>query len=170
MINPPQRDTHPISDEHLSAIGAVVVVWSLVEMAMETAICGLYEISTDRGMVLTANIGFRSRVDLLRILATKGAIANADHARDMVEILSRIEKGYAERNAVAHGWWSGTRHPKIARRMSIRAKGRRLVCSDEKVPIGQLLATRDRLDDLRRDFSALLRRLDLRDAPPLNGD
>jgi hypothetical protein len=51
--------------------------------------------------------------------------------------------------------------------MSIRAKGSRLVCANEKIPISQLWETRDRLDDLRRDFSALIRRLNLPDAPKM---
>jgi hypothetical protein len=165
MVKPSAPKTHLISDEHLCAIGAIVVVWSLIEMAMECAICGLYDINTDRGLVLTSNIGFQSRVSLLRILAMRGAVKDEATGEDLKKILTRIEQGYADRNSVAHGWWSGTAHPKIARRMSIRARGSRLVCADDKVPISQVLDTRDRLDDLRRDFSALLRRLNLREAP-----
>lgn len=156
---------HLISDEHLAAIGAIVVVWSRIEMAMECAICGLYDVNLDRGLVLTSNIGFRSRVTLLRILAMRGGIKNEDAAEDLRKMLTRIEEGYADRNSAAHGWWSGTAHPKIARRMSIRAKGNKLVCADDKIPISQLWETRDRLDDLRRDFSALLRRLNIRQEP-----
>ena len=165
MPDPSPPKTYPISDEHLTAIGAIVVVWSLIEMAMETAICGLYEINTDRGLVLTSNIGFQSRVALLRILAMRGGIKDPNAAEDLKKMLARIEEGYAARNSAAHSWWSGTAHPKIARRMSIRARGNRLVCASDKVPVSQLFATRDRLDDLRRDFAALLRRLDLREAP-----
>ena len=62
MLNSSPRPSYPVSNDHLRLIGTVVVIWPYIELAMEAAICGLYEINTDRGLGLTANIGFQSRV------------------------------------------------------------------------------------------------------------
>jgi len=133
---------------------------------MEAAICGLYEINPHKGLVLTANIGFQSRIALLRILATRGAIKDSTIAGAALKLLTRIEEGYAKRNSAAHGVWSGTDDPIVARRMSIRARGSRLVCADDRIPLGRLQATANELDDLRLDWSRFLRRLNLDVTPP----
>ena len=149
------------SDNHFQVIGMILVLWSYIEMAMECAICRLYDINMDRGLVLTSNIGFQSRVSLLRILAKRGAIEDAEAAKECLSLLSRIEKGYADRNAVAHALWSGTDDPAVAQRMAIRAKGSRLRCIQEPVHLSELADTLARLDTIRREFAALMRRLGL---------
>ena len=156
-----QESVHPISESHLREIGAIVVIWSHIEQAMEVAICNLYDINVDRGLVLTSNIGFISRVALLRILARRGAIKDKELAADMVEILKRISDGYSERNAAAHSVWSGTSDASVARRMSIRAKGDRLRCSNDLFHVDQLSALSGKLDKLRIDFAGILIRLNL---------
>jgi hypothetical protein len=112
-------------------------------------------------LVLTANIGFQSRVTLLRILAMRGGVKDATNAGDLLKLLTRIEEGYADRNSAAHGVWSGTADPAVAERRSIRAKGNKLRCANDLVSLDQLRATAARLDDLRKDFAALLVRLNL---------
>jgi hypothetical protein len=154
----------PVSDGHFRAIGAIVVIWSRIEGMMEFAILGLYDFNLERGLVLTANIGFQSRLTLLRILALRGAITDKVLARTMVKMLERIEKAYPERNNAAHSVWSGTSDPNVADRMSIRVKGNRLKCAHDPVTVDQLRAVTDRLDDLRIDFSRMLRCLGLVDA------
>lgn len=166
MADPIKKSTAPISEAHLQLIGSVVAVWSAIEMNMEITICGLYDINTDRGLVLTSNIGFQSRVSLLRILGKRGGIKDSVLAEQFLKLLTRIEAGYAERNTVAHGVWMGTPDPQIARRMSIRAKGDRLRCIDEQVSVEQLVEVAERLDDLRRDFVALTLKLGIRGPSP----
>ena len=161
MADQPSPPSYPVSDEHFRAIGEIVVIWSRIEMAMEVAICGLYEVNPDRGLVLTSNIGLQSRVALLRILAKRGGIKDRSAAGDMLKLLTRIEQSYAKRNGAAHGVWSGTADPTMARRMSIRAKGSRLTCASDIVPASELHAVADELDVLRLDFSRLLVRLRL---------
>jgi hypothetical protein len=157
----PEPASYPVSDEHFRTIGEIVVIWSRIEMAMEVAICGLYEINPDRGLALTTNIGFQSRIALLRILAKRGAVTDRVVAGDLLKLLTRIEQGYAARNAAAHGVWSGTADPTVARRMSIRARGSRLACADDLVTVVELQRTADELDALRLDWSRLLVRLKL---------
>lgn len=159
---PPSRGSYPVSEAHLRAIGGIVVCWSHIEMAMEVAICGLYEISPDRGLVLTSNIGFQSRIILLRVLATRGATADKGIASALTALLARIEAASADRNAAAHGTWSGTADPDTARRMAIRVRGNRLRCVDDRIEIAQLEATLARIDRLRLDFATQLVRLKLR--------
>lgn len=134
-------------------------------MGMELAILGLYKIDTGRGLPLTANIGFQSRMALLRILATQGAIKDPDDAKACTKILNRIEAAYPLRNAAAHGLWEPTKVPQVARRMSIRAKGARLRCTNEPITVAELEETATAFLDLHSDFVALMRRIGLHSEP-----
>jgi hypothetical protein len=161
MKQTPSRVGYPVTATHLCAIGAIVNSWSHIEMLMQVAICRLYEINQNRGLVLTSNIGFQSLVALLRILATRGAIKDKTTASKLSALLKRIEAGYAIRNAVAHAVWSGTANPNVARRMSIRARGNRLTCTDDQITVDHLCATRDQIECLRLDLAKMFVLLDL---------
>ncbi len=150
-----------ISDRHLRAIGLIAVIWSGIEQAMEIAICGLYSIDLNRGLVLTANIGFRSRVDLLRILAKNGAIRDKRDAAICLGLLTRIEKAYVTRNEAVHGGWGPSPDPTKARRMSIRARGSQLRCVSEDVSAEELEASVQKIGILGADFTDLVDRLGL---------
>jgi hypothetical protein len=165
VTNPKAKLISPLGDAHLRAIGAICVNWSVIEMAMEIAILGLYEIDTGRGLPLTANIGFQSRLALLRILATQGAIKDAENSKACTKILNRIADAYPQRNAAAHGLWEPTKVPQVARRMSIRAKGARLRCTNEPITVAELEDIAVAFLDLHSDFAALMKRMGL-ERPP----
>jgi hypothetical protein len=129
---------------------------------METMILALYEIDMGRGLVLTANIGFHPRMALLRILAGERvhmAAAQAEELTGSTGILNRIEAGYGDRNAIVHGLWSSTDAPGVIRRMSIRARGKKLQAKAQNYKAQDLWAISERLSALLTDFTDLGDRL-----------
>lgn len=119
---------------------------------MELAICSLYDVNLDRGLVLTSNIGFQSRVALLKIVGKHGGIKDPVEADKFIALVKRVDAAYADRNAVAHGVWTGTDDPAIAYRSSLRAKGTSLRASNDPVSLADLEAVVTRLETLRVDF------------------
>ena len=161
MSAPPQfaRPYLPPSD-HLAAIGAVAVLWTAIEASMQTIILGLYEIDLNRGLVLTNNLSFHARLSLLRILAGEGAIEDAALAEQMKSILTRIDTAFGIRNAVIHGLWGMSEKPGIARRASIRARGKKLQTLMDDYSAADLWKIADDLAALVREFAALERRFE----------
>jgi hypothetical protein len=147
--------TTMLSDGHLRAIGRLIVLWSNIEAAMEFAICRLYSVDPTRGLVFTANIGFQSRVAMLRIAANGGAISEPARAVACLSLLKRVERAYPLRNNVAHGLWAGTADPTVARHMTVRAKGNQLRCISETRTTIELEANADQLGVVAADFDAL---------------
>jgi hypothetical protein len=94
-----------VSDDHLRAIGAVMVNWTVIEFVMEAMILGLYEIKPDRGLVLTSNLSFQNKLSILRVLALRGAIKDATEAQFCVDLLKRIEDAHidATKSRMAYG-------------------------------------------------------------------
>jgi hypothetical protein len=154
-----------LTDNHLRAIGAVVVNWSTLEVLMELFILGLYEITPDRGLVITSNLSFQNKLTILRVLATRGAIKDADEAKSFAGLLDRIEKAHQKRNAIAHGWWSAGNADGLARRMAIRVRGRRLSTESEQVPLMDVEAVANDLLDVWEKMLGYATRWKIRPTP-----
>jgi hypothetical protein len=156
---PPRKPLSIVNDDHLRAIGAVMVNWSALEMVMETLILGLYEIKPDRGLVLTANLSFQNKLTILRILATKGAIKEAGEMDQAVALLKKIEDAHIERNKIAHGLWSHGKADGLATRHAIRVRGRRLVTISEQIPLSEVEGIARLFVDLQFELLDLAQRL-----------
>jgi hypothetical protein len=157
--------TQPLSvvnDHHLRAIGAVVVNWQAIEMVMELTILGLYEISPDRGLVITSNLSFQNKLTILQILALRGAVTDKDEANNLTDILKRIEAASRERNRIVHGLWGSSKVQGLASLKAIRVRGRRLTTVDEKISLSEVEDIARNLLDLRFDLSGLAVRIGVR--------
>jgi hypothetical protein len=151
-----------VSDNHLRAIGAVVVNWSAIEMVMELTILGLYEISPDRGLVITSNLSFQNKMTILRILAERGAVVDTGEADKLTDILKRIDAAHIQRNRIAHSLWGSSAVQGLATLRAIRVRGRRLVTVDEKMPLSEVEDVARSFLDLRFELSALAVRIGVR--------
>src|SRR4051812_48438761 len=109
MSNFPGKSHSPVSDQHLRAIGAIIVNWSALEMMMELMILGLYDIGTDRGLVITSNLSFPSKITILQILSTRGAIKDPADVKLCGKLLERLKDAHIQRNTAAHSMWMGGR-------------------------------------------------------------
>jgi hypothetical protein len=139
---------------HLEAIGATAAQWARVESVMELMICGLYEINADRGLVLTSNLSLNSRLDLLRILANNAVDDKLIRER-FVAAVNRIADVYGERNKMVHGIWKRTDKPGVARRLTLRARGKRVVGNIDDLSAAAIWGIFETATDLVLDLSVL---------------
>lgn len=151
-----------VSDNHLRAIGAVVVNWTAIEMVMELTILGLYEISPDRGLVITSNLSFQNKLTILRILALRGAVADPGEADNLADILKRIENANSQRNRIVHGLWGPNAVQGLAELKAIRVRGRRLSTVSEKVSLSEVEEIARSFLELRFELSNLAVRIGVR--------
>lgn len=150
--------------DHFAAIGAIACHWNIVELHMELMILGLYEIDPGRGLVLTSNLNFQSRMSLLRILAgdeNTPILMTKEHSAELKALLSRADEGFNDRNTIVHGIWSPTDKPGIVRRMGVRARGKKLQTIDQRYSAADLRAIANRLEALVDDFDDLAARMDV---------
>jgi hypothetical protein len=162
MVIQPKHIRHYLPPkDHLAAIGAIAATWSIVESVMETTILGLYEIDLGRGLVLTNNLSFHARLSLLRILAGETVHMTAAQSTEMKAILDRLDADFGQRNKIIHGLWGPSDRQDVARRLSIRARGKKLVTASQNYRAADLLEVADRLSSLATDFADLGHRLGL---------
>ena len=159
--NPGFQKPRLIPKDHLAAIGAIACLWTVVEIYMELTILGLYEIDMGRGLVLTNNLSFHSRMSLLRILAgdESGKLMTAAQGEELKVILNRVETAYNDRNSIVHALWDYGDKPGIVRRRTVRARGKKLQTITEDYSAADLRAIGDRIDVLLKDFADLTVRI-----------
>lgn len=145
--------------DHLAAIGSVAAIWQAIESIMETTILGLYKIDMGRGLVLTANLSFHARLSLLRILAGESVHMTAAQSEKLIAILNRVDAGFGDRNTLVHGLWGKSEKPGIIRRLSVRARGKKLQAISQDYTAQDLWAISDRLAELLKDFADLGHRM-----------
>ena len=150
--------TPPLSWEFLAQIGLITALWSAIEAAMQIAILRIQEIDLPTGMVVTSELGFRQRYNLLMTLANEpGGIEPETDALALKSILKRIWNAYPKRNAAVHPLWVATDDPLVAKRMGVRAKGRLRVIS-EPVNIKDLAKDAEEIRQIGSDLSAFMER------------
>jgi hypothetical protein len=166
MRNFSGKSVSTISDDHLRAIGAVVVNWSSLEMVMEIMILGLYDVKPNRGLVLTSNLGFQNKLTILRMLANNGAIKDGTEKQNCLDLLKRIEDSAPKRNTIAHGLWGAGNAQGLAKRLSLKVRGRQLSTINEQVPLAEVEAIANEFLTLRHELSALAERVGARPEIP----
>ena len=152
------NDDLPFSREFLTQIGLITTLWSGIEAAMEIAILEIQEIKLSTGLVVTSELSFRQRHNLLMTFANEpGGIEPETDALALKGILKRIQNAYPKRNAAVHPLWVATDDPLVAKRMSVRAKGRLRVVS-EPVSIKDLAKDAEEIRQIGSDLSAFMER------------
>ena len=165
MRNFPGKSPSLLSDDHLRAIGAVIVNWNSIELVMQILALGIYQIPLEKGLVFTSNLAFQNKLTILRI-ATHGAIKDKPAERDFLDLLDRIEKAHLKRNTVAHGLWAAGNAQGLAKRMALRVRGRKLTPAREQVPLSDLEGMATEFLKLHGELVAWARRFGTESALP----
>lgn len=157
MADFPGKSPSLLSDDHLRAIGAVIVNWNAIEIVLEILMLGIYQIPLTRGLVFTTNLSFQNKLTILRICGAHGAIEEDSKKLEFAAFLDRIEAAYKKRNIVAHGNWAGGKVQGLAKRMAVRVRGRKLSTVSEQVPLSYLEGMATEFLELHGDLTAWVR-------------
>jgi hypothetical protein len=117
-------DTPRIHDPFFYYIGLIAAKWTAVETTMEFIILEVQNIPETTGLVLTAALSTRAKMDLLETFVNWKADRVGAKDPEAVAILKDIKDAYTKRNNAVHHLWSPTTDPNIATRQTIRSKGR----------------------------------------------
>lgn len=149
-------DVPQFPDAFHHAVGQVVVFWAGIEAQMEFLILAHQEIRPETGLLLTANLGYHSKMDLLKLFLKD--IPRPADVGELKGLIERIGKAYPKRNGVAHAVWAPTKDDKVVMRMGIRTKGGKLATINELVPVDSIYDTADEIRIIGRDLDSFVRR------------
>lgn len=115
----------PIPNDYFLLIGQIAAVWSRAEYILQCTVVSLIcELDQSGGMMLTANIGYQSRCDLLRSYWSAAGPEDELIVKEWKAMLNLLKDAYARRNAFVHGLWANDEPSLVPRRLVLRPKGR----------------------------------------------
>ncbi len=127
---------------------------------LEFAILRHQEIELSTGMVLSANLGFQSKLYLLTTFANEGGFEPESECRALLKIIGRIQEAYGKRNLVVHSVWVPTDDPNIGRCKGVRARGRLRVI-DEPISVDRLTEIAEEIRQIGADMTIFMERHNL---------
>ena len=154
------KNTPPLSPPILQNIGLIAALWSALESQLEIAILRQQEIDLPTGMVLSANLGFQSKLYLLRTFANEGGVEPVSEAKELLNLIQRIQRAYRDRNLIVHSVWAATEDPNIARCKGLRVRGK-LRIIDEPISVDRLADIANMIRQIGADLTAFMERHNL---------
>ena len=141
--------SYDLPDPFYYNIGQIAAKWSAIEAELEFIILDAYEINQNNGLILSSQLGYRAKIELIRVLLNWKADHELQKSKEMFDLVAKVDEAYGRRNATVHSVWRGSAEPNIASRTSIRAKGK-LKYGSEPVTIEELEADVEALRTLGR--------------------
>lgn len=146
---------HPqdLPDHFYYNIGQIAAKWSAIEAELEFIILDAYEIKQENGLIISSQLGYRAKTDLIRVLLNWKADHEPPKDKELFDLMAKVDEAYGRRNATVHSIWRGSDDPNIAYRTSIRAKGK-LKYGSDPVTIEELEADVEALRALGKALHA----------------
>ena len=155
-----------LSDPILRNMGLITASWGVLEAHLEFIILGHQEINLNTGLLLTANLSFRAKADLLLTFAAEKAFADDQNSK-LKTLVREAERLYGRRNMVAHCAWFATDDPLVAKARGVRTRGK-LVVTDEDVSVDELQLIASDIHALGADLLDFMERNGIRLEDSLN--
>lgn len=146
----------PLPDEHMRLVGIISAQWEVIELTMEQAIAEISEHEFIRIAVLTTNIGFQSKSDLILMYARPFQDTDPQTWKAFTKNMDRLRAAYAERNKYVHAVWEPGQDGEPPVRASVRTSGGKLSIISEPVPIEALNAAAQQIWNAGELFRKLL--------------
>lgn len=102
---------YPMAEDHLKAIGEVVVTWALLEDTVERGIWGLSNVNPEKGRLLTYRMGFAQKLDILKYMVHKNFLNVPSRKTETDSIIQDIKKVITLRNETIHAEWQSSEKP-----------------------------------------------------------
>lgn len=113
----------PHSDEHLIAMGKVIVESASIEQTLQLAIWQLLGVPEEKGSHVTGYQNLEGRVTLFDSVA-KATFTTQKDLKELSSVISAIRNANTQRNDIVHGvYWSGKNKSDVILYRYKKAKG-----------------------------------------------
>src|SRR5215831_7411266 len=95
----------PLPDEHMRMLGIIATQWEWVEQLLGNAIAEIMEHKPDRVAILTANVGFHQKCDILKAYARTFQEDDPPAWSRFNQTITMLKDAYSARNRFIHAKW-----------------------------------------------------------------
>ena len=158
----------PIPDEHMRMVGIIAAQWEWIELLLERALAEVMELDPERIAVLTTNLGFQTKCDIILGHIDPSLIDDNDEDKAKVKATrKRFTKAYEGlkdaqdiRSRYVHTKWQ-VGDPDLPTKTSLRTIGKKIAIVDEPTPIDELYKAAEAMWAAGETFHELLQEFDL---------
>lgn len=137
-----------ISDDQISRIGRVIVLWSKLEAAMEDTIWMFLYLDEEDGRIITSRLATDAKMQRLRGLAQRH-ISEENLAKEFMKRMALADELKDCRNFIVHGTWGTLMPENVPVALSLKLK------SDESEVIAEMFP-RERMESIASGIQRLL--------------
>lgn len=155
-----------LPDEHMRIVGIIAAHWECLDFMLQRAVAFVSMHDFYRVHLLTDNIGFRTKVDLLMAYARPFQDAEPDIWKEFTRAFDAVKTAYACRNAYVHAKWSVGQSPDLPTRNVARINGGKLVILSEPTPLSELEKAAQLIFDAGEQFVTLFQKMGMKTPSP----
>lgn len=153
----PYKSHIDLPDEYFRLIGIISAQWEYVEVALERAVAEIGGHKYSRVGLLTANLGFQTKADL--IMAYGRALQTSKPAEwaALKKVLKGLKDAYTLRNTYVHAkWFMPKKKGSLPTRSVVRTKGGNLNIADVPTTTEQMAIAAENIHTAGDEFVKLM--------------
>ncbi len=168
----PYKNPIPLPDEHMRMVGIIAALWEHIERMLEIALAEIMGLEELRISVLTTNLGFQTKCDIILLHARLFKDSEDPEIRGYWKHFSRVyedlKKAQELRSKYVHAIWTvDPENPEhLPTRNSLRTTGKKLQIIEDPTPVSELYQAADAIWESGQEFLELLRRFGLLKSSP----
>jgi hypothetical protein len=147
-----------LPDEHMRMVGVISAHWEYLEILLERAIADIMGRNFYEVQLLTENISFTNKCDLVLIYARPFEKAEPDEWKKFTSAIADLKAAHGARNEYVHAHWKQDQKTNVWGKAGVRTKGGKLVVSDSAVDIEDMSKAAQQIWDAAVSFLALCQR------------
>src|SRR5262245_22795247 len=127
-----------LPDEHMRLVGIIAAHWEFLDILLQRILAEVMEHDPHRVALLTENIPFRAKTELLMAYARALQEREPQLWDEFTKAHSSLQTAYGLRNRYVHARWKAGASPELPMRVVTRVSGGRFTLADEETSICEL--------------------------------
>jgi len=145
-----------LPDEHMRMVGVISAQWEWIEIVMEKVVAEVMTLKHAQVGLLTTNLSFRVKCDLIKIYARPLEETDPASWRRFTKAIESLTKAHTARNTYIHAKWKISEATGKIGRSSVRTASGKLALIDEEVKIEDMEAAAKLIWDAALEFGELV--------------
>jgi hypothetical protein len=125
-----------LPDDHMRMVGIISTHWEWIEVMMERAVAEVMQHQPARVQILTANINFHTKCDIILAYARHFQKEDPEQWKKFTTTIEGLKNAYSERNKYVHAKWKMVGSQ--INLTQVRTSGGKFSLIDEPCPIEDL--------------------------------
>ena len=156
----PYKNPINIPDEHMRMVGIIAAQWEWIELTLERTITEIMGLDINRVGVLTTNLGFQTKCDIILLHVRPAKESDNPTWRRFTKVYEGLKEAQKLRSKFVHAIWEPGEND-IPIRNAVTTTGKKLTVDEQPTPIEELYEVAETIWKNGEEFASLMQEFDL---------